>query len=349
VNDREKQQEIELASLYADFDALLKALNQEFSIQIAHSQSELNQLYSLLTDAINKLITSFTGLEASTKHQQQLALNLTTRQLQSNFDEHDGGGSPTQAVTFEKFLSETTETLSMFVENIIENSKLGMQLVEQMDEINLEMKSIQHILGEVESIAGQTNLLALNAAIEAARAGDAGRGFAVVADEVRMLSIRSTEFSKEIRSHMNDVINSVSKAEGVINVISAKDMTFALESKQNVEKMLGEVNDNNVLMFKSVEELSVISGQIESAVQAAVTSLQFHDLATQLINHSSGRQAAMQQILLGMNSLDQQVIDQAHRVEGWHEKLIKAHELIEKTRHNPVKQISVEAGDVELF
>lgn len=49
-------------------------------------------------------------------------------------------------------------------------------------------RSVDEILGHIQSIARRTNLLALNASIESARAGVHGLGFSVVANEIRALS-----------------------------------------------------------------------------------------------------------------------------------------------------------------
>ena len=338
----------QLDSLERDFDALLNILNEEFSAQIKSTQNELDQLRAMLNDAIQKLIGSFTGMESTTRHQHDLVIQLTSQQASGhdpNAANHDGQ----ESITFEDFLQDTTQTLNMFVDNTIDSSKLGMELVTKMDEINLEMDKIRKILNEVEGIASQTNLLALNAAIEAARAGEAGRGFAVVADEVRKLSLRSSEFSNEIRSHMGDVTDSVSKAEDVIHKISSKDMNFALQSKQRVEDMVARVQDINATMKTVVQELAVATNQVENDVHTAVTSMQFQDLASQLITHSMSRQQALQQILAGIVAIDTAHLDQQNRAAHWHYKLEEARSLIERTRHNPVKQVNVDAGDIELF
>jgi len=353
------EMENELTALASDFDALLNALNEEFTVQINNTQSELEQLRTLLGDAIGKLIGSFTGLELAIRHQHHLVFQLTEQhreeQVSDSTSEDSTNEDSTQvsededSITFEKFLDNTTTTLNMFVDHTIENSKLGMVLVTKMDEINQEIHKIQQILNEVEGIAGQTNMLALNAAIEAARAGPAGRGFAVVADEVRKLSLRSNEFSDEIRLHMGDVASAVNRAEEVINVISSKDMNFALQSKRNVEKMIIKVQEINRTIQHVVQELSDSTADVEHDVKTAVTSLQFQDLATQLIGHSISRQNAMQQVLSGIIAIDEQHLELGNRIGRWHRKLSEARDLIERTRHNPVKQINVDAGDIELF
>lgn len=340
-----------LAQLGQEFDELLGALNEEFNTQINAAQQELNQLRDLLGDAIGKLITSFTGLESEIRNQHGLVLQLIEQQNQTLGE--DNGMPDEEAgknkLVFEQFLTDTTQTLVLFVDLTVENSKLSMELVARMDQINMEMDKIQQILNEVEGIASQTNLLALNAAIEAARAGDAGRGFAVVADEVRKLSLRSSDFSSQIREHMEDAVVAIHQAETVIHGISSKDMNFALQSKRSVETMMGEVKDINTVIQSVLEELDAATGTVEKNVQSAVTTLQFQDLSSQLINHSQQRLHVLQEILSGINNIDKKFIDQGNRIEHWHRKLGEARTLIERTRHNPVKQLNVDAGDIELF
>jgi methyl-accepting chemotaxis protein len=335
--------ENELDQLSADFDVLMQMMNEEFNSQISHSKSELVQLQSVLHDAIEKLINSFTSLESIARRQQHLALSLAHDKTAET--SQDGSKS----LSFETFLSETTETLGFFVDNTVQNSRLAMALVDKMGDIASNVNHILSILGELESIASQTNLLALNAAIEAARAGEAGRGFAVVADEVRNLSVRSNEFSLQIRKQMNGVTQSVGEAEQVIREISSKDMNIALQSKQNIGTMIQQIEVINANIASTANELSVTTVTMNENVHTAVTSLQFQDMANQLVTHANHRLDAMDSILSGIMAIDNTWADGNDRLEHWHRKVSGARELIEKTRHNPVKQLNVDAGDIELF
>ena len=85
---------------------------------------------------------------------------------------------------------------------------------------------IQNIIASIEDIASQTNLLALNASIEAARAGDAGRGFAVVADQIGKLA--------------TDSANS------------------AINTKQLIEKSMGEIEEGNRITEKTVQAIKEV-------------------------------------------------------------------------------------------
>ncbi len=220
-----------------------------------------------------------------------------------------------------------------------------------------EMDQVVALLTDVKSIADQTNLLALNAAIEAARAGEAGRGFAVVADEVRKLSQHSNKFGDEIRVVVSSAQTHIEQAQGAICRMASKDMTATIESKVRVESMLNQVSSLNNSVEERIGSINGIVEAIDQNVVAAVRSLQFEDIVTQLIDHTRDRTIWLGHILTEVQeSLVEHSESTEHDLESVAVKLLEIKdELARKLGERdfdgikPVAQDSMEEGEVELF
>ena len=336
-----------LADLASRCETLVRQHVEAMSIEAQGAREELAQLRSLLTDAIGKLIAGFNQMNALTGRQQKIALSIV------------GGNAGDEKMSIEKFITDTAATLNMFVEATVNSSRTAMGMVERMDTVKAQVGAALGILEEIDGISRQTNLLALNAAIEAARAGEAGRGFAVVADEVRRLSDRTTQFSGQIRGEIGQIEGSVNQVEHTINQIASQDMVEALQAKQRTERMLGEVKTINDQIAAGAKEISLVTQDIEVEVNAAVTALQFQDLATQLIGHSEGRMTVMENVVAGLQRLPQliRVLEergagggQAARMGELESELGAALEAMRAgRRHNPVVQADMGRGAVDLF
>jgi methyl-accepting chemotaxis protein len=326
----------------------------EINSQLVTSQGELEQAQGLFMDAINKLVASFTSINVQTRTQQTLALTITQGHEPGAEDTAKGSGG------FEHFVTETSNTLRFFVDGTVQSSKVATGLVENMERVREQIGEVQSILGEIEGISKQTNLLALNAAIEAARAGEAGRGFSVVADEVRDLSGRTNQFSQQIRKTITHVRESVEAAEQSINQMASQDMTFALQSKRQVDEMMGDVQQVNATMATAAQELAVITREVETNVNTAVTTLQFQDLVTQLLGHVRKRMDALTGVAAKINALAVDLnanaaptADHELRTQGLRRACEELLELLasvqQATIRNPVRQASMTTGDIELF
>lgn len=322
-----------------DLAMLVDSTRDEMRSQLDVMRADLDRVREILASAIGGLIQSFTGMADQAMQQRELALRAA-----------QGQASSEEEINFERFVKETGDTLQSFVESTIHSSRTGMILVERIDSVNQQISNVKLILGEIEGIAKQTNLLALNAAIEAARAGEAGRGFAVVADAVRDLSSRTSQFSNEIRVHMERVASSISATETDINEMASKDMNFALQAKERVEFTMREIAGVNAGVARMVDEIGSIAKSLSNDVDASVRTLQFQDITSQLIEHVQRRAHAVDLLVQKLSTVA------THGPTGarpGHETAGELRSTLEQARamtaRNPVSQTSVSAGEVDLF
>jgi methyl-accepting chemotaxis protein len=329
-----------LAGYRAELGSLIDDLAAAGQVQARSSREELDKVKDLLAGAINQLVASFQTMNAHIQAQRELALSIVSGMTEV--------GEGDESLSFAEFVGDTSKTMESFVDNTISTSKIAMSLVETMDTINQEVTAMLGILAEIESIAKQTNLLALNAAIEAARAGEAGRGFAVVADEVRNLSQRTNQFSHEIRSHMDQVGSSLGRAHESIYAVASMDMNFALQSKQRVQGTMHRLEAMNRAMTDAARGIDKHASDVAVQVNAAVTALQFQDLSSQLIGHAQVRLEAMGE---GVHGVAQSFANATNLPEALTiaRQRVAALTNLDNLKLNPVKQESMNSGDIELF
>ncbi len=261
-------------------------------------QREISTILSLGQEYI-KLVPIMTGqLEEVMRQTEESAMEIGNRfqniagkadsQVDTAMDAMKKNEDGRENASLEEILDMAVRNMEDMVSVVVDASASTLKAVQEMDSVAENVRTISHILEDIEFIADQTNLLSLNAAIEAARAGDAGRGFSVVAEEVRKLSSRSNSASCKIKEIIQNIRGRIEDASSSIKDMAAHNEREAQKAKNGVNSMVADIKEAHERLKDSVDLLAESSKDIASDISSIVMSLQFQDSAKQRIQHVIG-------------------------------------------------------------
>lgn len=201
--------------------------------------------------------------------------------------------------------------------------QLGTEISEQLSSAHTELGNTQAILND--AIAKLVS------------------NFIAISDGVRDLSGHTNDFSKQIHDLADRARGSLAVPEGP----AAVD-----ESERNVQSMAAYLGSFNDIVERNAVELNRISGNVEQNVLVVISTLQFQDMSSQLIEHARMRMAALQEVAneMGKGKAASPTHKEYMEQIAAYNRLLDKHVVsLDKQKSNPVAQKDFGTGDIELF
>ena len=183
-------------------------------------------------------------------------------------------------------------TMKILNEKSHSTAEITNVVIDSIEELERQTKSIGQIVSAINDIASETNLLSLNASIEAARAGEAGRGFSVVASEIRKLADQSMESAGEIQKIIEQIVmttkNAVEiaqQADGIVKEQQTavddttdafktmeKQVALLMKELEGILEGVKEMDRTRSVTLSAIEEISAVSEETAAAA-TSVTNM----------------------------------------------------------------------------
>ncbi len=212
--------------------------------------------------------------------------------------------------------------------------QLGNEISEQLSSAHTELGNTQAILND--AIARLVS------------------NFIAISDGVRDLSRHTNDFSKQLHDLTTDVGSSLAVPERFTGDLSENNAAAVKESSRHIQAITAYLSSFNEIVAKNAVELNMISANVEQNVLVVISTLQFQDMSSQLIEHARMRMAALQEVANEMGKGKGKSGSPTHKeymeqIAAYNLLLDKYVVSLNKQKANPVAQKNFGAGDIELF
>ncbi len=229
---------IDIRANLGQFYALSQKMSEESEI-FSKSFDEANATFEMVDNRVEEFANQ---MEHRSERISELRVSLE-QFVESSKESELGVSEVNNALNqMHKAINDGKSDFLKVVQLLNTTKDTGLNLADNMTSLAGEIKNINKIIEEVQSIANKTNLLSLNASIEAARAGEAGKGFAVVAQEIGKLAKQSQEAVEKIDATLSDL------ATRIISI------TDNVTMKMNQVEEEARVADSSIASMELIDE-----------------------------------------------------------------------------------------------
>lgn len=238
---------------------------------------EVDLVSALVEQSTGDISSTFHRLAENARNQSERVLKLTESATTVEFEG--------RRISLSDIIQIIDESLTSIIEKIVDTSKHGISMVYSLDDVIVDIDSVETLIRDIEGINQQTNLLALNAMIEAARAGDAGKGFAVVANEVKALSNTVNDMAHRMRVEVGKVSRGVKESHARIQNVANIDMSDNIMMKDHIANLMQCVVEQNASFSTVLSQSGELASEISEDISGMVVSLQFQDRTKQRLQN----------------------------------------------------------------
>lgn len=220
----------------ASLNALAEA-NSTSTNQIRQVMDDLSSMAVTLADNVQSV-----NAKVNEMGDNMSAINSEAVTLNDNSDKMNRAGQ------------NVSESMTLVLTSSHTASDIIAQLIEQVNETNKAIASINKAVELISDITSQTNLLSLNASIEAARAGQAGRGFAVVASEIKQLADQSSQGADSIKNIADNILEKSNRSvilTGRMKELAEQEQTDIGNAKESFD-ILNRIIEENAAIAQTV-------------------------------------------------------------------------------------------------
>jgi methyl-accepting chemotaxis protein len=220
-------------------------------------------------------------------------------------------------------------------------------IIEEINQLQKESKTIYSIVATINEIAEETNLLSLNASIEAARAGEAGKGFAVVSDEIRKLAEQSAAAGTKIADIITNVQSRIEKtietAERATDVVNYQE-----DALHTTVKMFRAIKRQVSTLAQDLETISTNINGIETAkndtleaiASISATSNETEAASTELNKNAERQMHAVEVLNQAVKQLQENSLELSESISVFKVESTEA-DLRAKAKAEKEKKVSV--------
>ncbi len=247
---------------------------------------DLTNIFEKWADQIME-VSRFLDTTISDKEQDFLDLgqsmhDISTRSssLSGKADEMNALTSGERIVNAQANLSSKLDDISVFCD-----VSWGEQSVSLLGGVLDQSQTLSLQMNDFRKIVRTLNVLSFTTRIESARLGEIGRGFMTLADDVEALG-------RKMVGHWQRILDEASTLYELVESAKFRVEILIQDQKSGVSQVLEGINSNLLALdgirqssLDASKELSVRAGDITANIREMVSSMQFHDITRQIIEH----------------------------------------------------------------